>query len=257
MWGYHPSSASRTRHQPVSPSWRASAFWLDRLLHPAGKKHHLCQELQLLSVRQRCGKPDQVDQHDCGGQQDIRQPQWGVLQVSAPPTRRNQQSKLLSLIDRGAHFSCFNKCVVAALLIHHRTFSLLVLRLISDCWTSPCRYNVLHISKGIEYPGDIRWPLAGCLLLAWFIVYASLAKGIKSSGKVTPHDHLSLSLSLFPLCNRKEKVPFHLASERLSHVHPVARVAPWWCTGYQPGDGSVKHHHLQRPKKEGGGGLPQ
>ncbi|XP_053722264.1 sodium- and chloride-dependent glycine transporter 2 [Synchiropus splendidus] len=46
------------------------------------------------------------------------------------------------------------------------------------------KYNVLHISAGIEYPGDIRWPLAGCLLLAWFIVYASLAKGIKSSGKV-------------------------------------------------------------------------
>ncbi|XP_029354016.1 sodium- and chloride-dependent glycine transporter 2 isoform X2 [Echeneis naucrates] len=46
------------------------------------------------------------------------------------------------------------------------------------------KYNVLHISKGIEYPGDIRWPLAGCLLLAWIIVYASLAKGIKSSGKV-------------------------------------------------------------------------
>ncbi|XP_039651994.1 sodium- and chloride-dependent glycine transporter 2 isoform X1 [Perca fluviatilis] len=46
------------------------------------------------------------------------------------------------------------------------------------------KYNVLHISKGIEYPGDIRWPLAGCLLLAWLIVYASLAKGIKSSGKV-------------------------------------------------------------------------
>lgn len=48
----------------------------------------------------------------------------------------------------------------------------------------PCRYNVLHISKGIEFPGDIRWALAGCLLLAWIIVYASLAKGIKSSGKV-------------------------------------------------------------------------
>ncbi|XP_067301321.1 sodium- and chloride-dependent glycine transporter 2 isoform X1 [Pseudorasbora parva] len=46
------------------------------------------------------------------------------------------------------------------------------------------KYNVLHISKGIEYPGDIRWPLAGCLFLAWIIVYASLAKGIKSSGKV-------------------------------------------------------------------------
>ena len=54
------------------------------------------------------------------------------------------------------------------------------------------RYNVLHISKGIEFPGDIRWALAGCLFLAWVIVYASLAKGIKSSGKVrgqriTPH----------------------------------------------------------------------
>uniref|UniRef100_A0AAX7T2D0 Transporter n=1 Tax=Astatotilapia calliptera TaxID=8154 RepID=A0AAX7T2D0_ASTCA len=62
-------------------------------------------------------------------------------------------------------------------------------------WNTQCRiltntsgrsfqYNVLHISKGIEYPGDIRWPLAGCLFLAWLIVYASLAKGIKSSGKV-------------------------------------------------------------------------
>ncbi|KAK6472992.1 sodium- and chloride-dependent glycine transporter 2-like [Huso huso] len=46
------------------------------------------------------------------------------------------------------------------------------------------KYNVLHISKGIEYPGDIRWPLALCLFLAWVIVYVSLAKGIKSSGKV-------------------------------------------------------------------------
>ncbi|KAI7814276.1 putative sodium- and chloride-dependent glycine transporter 2 [Triplophysa rosa] len=46
------------------------------------------------------------------------------------------------------------------------------------------KYNVLHFSKGIEYPGDIRWPLAACLFLAWLIVYASLAKGIKSSGKV-------------------------------------------------------------------------
>ncbi|XP_066556629.1 sodium- and chloride-dependent glycine transporter 2 [Amia ocellicauda] len=46
------------------------------------------------------------------------------------------------------------------------------------------KYNVLHISKGIEFTGDLRWPLALCLFLAWVIVYASLAKGIKSSGKV-------------------------------------------------------------------------
>ena len=49
-------------------------------------------------------------------------------------------------------------------------------------WTR--RYFVLKISAGIEYPGEIRWPLALCLFLAWVIVYASLAKGIKTSGKV-------------------------------------------------------------------------
>ncbi|NXG31308.1 SC6A5 protein, partial [Dromaius novaehollandiae] len=46
------------------------------------------------------------------------------------------------------------------------------------------KYFVLKISAGIEYPGEIRWPLALSLFLAWAIVYASLAKGIKSSGKV-------------------------------------------------------------------------
>uniref|UniRef100_A0A8C0D7L6 Transporter n=1 Tax=Balaenoptera musculus TaxID=9771 RepID=A0A8C0D7L6_BALMU len=46
------------------------------------------------------------------------------------------------------------------------------------------KYFVLKISAGIEYPGEIRWPLAFCLFLAWVIVYASLAKGIKTSGKV-------------------------------------------------------------------------
>ncbi|NWT50986.1 SC6A5 protein, partial [Erythrocercus mccallii] len=46
------------------------------------------------------------------------------------------------------------------------------------------KYFVLKISAGIEYPGEIRWPLALSLFLAWVIVYASLAKGIKSSGKV-------------------------------------------------------------------------
>nr|A7Y2X0.1 RecName: Full=Sodium- and chloride-dependent glycine transporter 2; Short=GlyT-2; Short=GlyT2; Short=xGlyT2; AltName: Full=Solute carrier family 6 member 5 [Xenopus laevis]ABV03173.1 glycine transporter 2 [Xenopus laevis] len=46
------------------------------------------------------------------------------------------------------------------------------------------KYNMLKISAGIEYPGEIRWPLVFCLFLAWIIVYASLAKGIKTSGKV-------------------------------------------------------------------------
>uniref|UniRef100_H3AZL2 Transporter n=2 Tax=Latimeria chalumnae TaxID=7897 RepID=H3AZL2_LATCH len=46
------------------------------------------------------------------------------------------------------------------------------------------KYFVLKISAGIEYPGQIRWQLAVALFLAWVIVYASLAKGIKTSGKV-------------------------------------------------------------------------
>ena len=32
--------------------------------------------------------------------------------------------------------------------------------------------------------GEIKWDLALCLLLSWLIVFACLAKGIKSSGKV-------------------------------------------------------------------------
>ena len=43
---------------------------------------------------------------------------------------------------------------------------------------------MLEISEGIHEMGDIRWELAGCLLLAWTLVYCALWKGIKSIGKV-------------------------------------------------------------------------
>ena len=44
---------------------------------------------------------------------------------------------------------------------------------------------MLEISEGIHEMGDIRWELAGCLLLAWVLVYCALWKGIKSIGKVS------------------------------------------------------------------------
>ena len=44
---------------------------------------------------------------------------------------------------------------------------------------------MLEISEGIHDMGDIRWELAGCLLLAWVLVYSALWKGIKSIGKVS------------------------------------------------------------------------
>lgn len=46
------------------------------------------------------------------------------------------------------------------------------------------RYHVLAQSSGIEETGQIRLPLAGCLLVAWIIVFLCLCKGVKSSGKV-------------------------------------------------------------------------
>ncbi|KAH8402405.1 hypothetical protein KR009_011847 [Drosophila setifemur] len=43
---------------------------------------------------------------------------------------------------------------------------------------------VLGLSKGIEETGSIKLSLAGCLFLAWAIVFLCLCKGVQSSGKV-------------------------------------------------------------------------
>ncbi len=51
---------------------------------------------------------------------------------------------------------------------------------------SSSRRGVLHIheSRGIDDLGLPRWELALCLVLVVFILYFSLWKGVKSSGKV-------------------------------------------------------------------------
>ena len=43
---------------------------------------------------------------------------------------------------------------------------------------------MLDITDGIHDVGAIRYELAGCLLVAWAIVYCALWKGIKSFGKL-------------------------------------------------------------------------
>ena len=43
----------------------------------------------------------------------------------------------------------------------------------------------LHLSKGIENLGGIRWQLVLCTLLTFICLYFSLWKGVKSSGKVS------------------------------------------------------------------------
>ena len=45
--------------------------------------------------------------------------------------------------------------------------------------------EVLSISGGIDEPGSIKWSLAACLAMAWFVVFIVLIKGIQSLGKVT------------------------------------------------------------------------
>ncbi|KFM74324.1 Sodium- and chloride-dependent glycine transporter 2, partial [Stegodyphus mimosarum] len=45
-------------------------------------------------------------------------------------------------------------------------------------------YNVLNQSSGIDSLGEIQWPLALTLFIAWLLVFLCLQKGVKSSGKV-------------------------------------------------------------------------
>lgn len=41
------------------------------------------------------------------------------------------------------------------------------------------------MSSGMEIVGEVRAPLAICLLCAWLVVFLCVVYGIKSSGKVS------------------------------------------------------------------------
>ena len=43
----------------------------------------------------------------------------------------------------------------------------------------------IHKSSGLDDIGSIRWSIAMCLLTVFVVVYFSLWRGIKSSGKVS------------------------------------------------------------------------
>lgn len=48
---------------------------------------------------------------------------------------------------------------------------------------------VLHLSKGIEDIGPVKWDLALCLLFSWAVVVLCLVRGIKTSGKVSSKEN--------------------------------------------------------------------
>lgn len=62
--------------------------------------------------------------------------------------------------------------------------------------------HVLKLSDGIEHPGEIRFELAICLLVAWILVYVCVWKGVKSVGKVVYFTALFPYLVLFILLVR-------------------------------------------------------
>ena len=44
---------------------------------------------------------------------------------------------------------------------------------------------MLNISDGIDDVGEVKWDLCLTLLFAWFVVFACICQGIKTSGKVS------------------------------------------------------------------------
>ncbi|EDV20631.1 uncharacterized protein TRIADDRAFT_50950 [Trichoplax adhaerens] len=70
--------------------------------------------------------------------------------------------------------------------------------------------EVLKISSGIGQPGEVRWHLALCLLLAWIVIYFCIFKGIKSSGKVVYFSATFPYVVLVILLIRGVTLPGHL-----------------------------------------------
>ncbi|XP_020648737.3 sodium- and chloride-dependent creatine transporter 1 [Pogona vitticeps] len=44
--------------------------------------------------------------------------------------------------------------------------------------------KVLHLSGGLEFPGEINWEVTLCLITCWVLVYFCVWKGVKSTGKI-------------------------------------------------------------------------
>ncbi|XP_029960070.1 sodium- and chloride-dependent GABA transporter ine [Salarias fasciatus] len=67
--------------------------------------------------------------------------------------------------------------------------------------------KLLEKTNGIEEVGSVRWELFGCLAAAWVIVYFSIFKGVKSTGKVVYFTALFPYFILFSLLINNVQLP--------------------------------------------------
>ncbi|XP_014662881.1 PREDICTED: sodium- and chloride-dependent transporter XTRP3A-like [Priapulus caudatus] len=67
--------------------------------------------------------------------------------------------------------------------------------------------DALNISPSIEEFGGIQWKMAGCLCLAWIIVFFCIMKGIKSSGRVMYFTATFPYMVLIIFCGRALTLP--------------------------------------------------
>lgn len=82
----------------------------------------------------------------------------------------------VSTVSRAFKFSSSLKIQISYILICLLYGSACIYCLFSN--------KVLQITSGLEVLGKFRWELVACLIVAWILVYFSIWKSIKSSGKV-------------------------------------------------------------------------
>ena len=70
------------------------------------------------------------------------------------------------------------------------------------------RHRVLQQNAGLEHGlGGMQWELAGCLVIAWVVVYLIIAKGLHSSGKIIWFTALFPYFVMFILLGRALTLP--------------------------------------------------
>lgn len=61
----------------------------------------------------------------------------------------------------------------------------------------------MHLADGVDYIGPVKWSLALCLLAVFLLVYFSLWKGVRSTGKVAQLGSVSINHGETMELNRK------------------------------------------------------